>query len=96
MIELPDCSEGGKCELLSRDTILGKQGVAQCKRCSVVYEATGWRRRKCDHCGKEWGQSIHDPCLGMLEGVVQACCGHGDESVAYRLYVDGRREGVVR
>lgn len=24
-----------------------------------------------------------DPCLGMLPGVIGACCGHGNEKVSY-------------
>lgn len=52
-------------------------GIAQCVRCSQVYEATGWVPRSCGHCGLFWGESLHDPCLGTIPGVLAACCGHG-------------------
>lgn len=37
----------------------------------------------------------HDPCLGTLPGVMNACCGHGETKEAYVQYWDGsvhRRE----
>lgn len=84
---------GAECRLVSRAEMLGTAGVAQCLDCSTVYEPDGWRERRCDHCDMVFGQSLHDPCLGWLEGVVEACCGHGDESRRYVTYADGRREG---
>ena len=30
-----------------------------------------------------------DPCLGMLEGVLGACCGHGNDKVAYVTFANG-------
>lgn len=81
------CRLGGECELVSREGIIGRPGIAQCLRCSQVYEATGWQARRCDHCGMEYGESMHDPCLGEIEGAAEACCGHGDES---RRYVSWR------
>jgi len=84
-------------ELISREVVLGDHapGIAQCLRCSQVFEATGWQPRVCAHCGLAYGESLHDPCLGTLEGVMEACCGHGDESRRYVSYADGRREGAV-
>lgn len=79
----PVCRLGGSCELVSREALLGKPAVAQCVKCSLVYEAASWRLRHCDHCGLDWGESLHDPCLGELPGVAAACCGHGDESKRY-------------
>ena len=90
----PECRLGGACELVSRAELLGRAGVAQCRRCSTVYEPAGWQPRRCGHCGLSWGEALHDPCLGTLEGVVEACCGHGDPAAAYRSFTDGRREGV--
>lgn len=87
------CATGGRCELESRDRYLGKVGIAQCVKCSQVYEATSWTPRVCGACGLAWGESLHDPCLGPLQGITEACCGHGDPSRAYRLYADGRSEG---
>lgn len=34
-------------------------------------------RRPCKHCGKEPTTEGHDACLGKLENVAAACCGHG-------------------
>jgi hypothetical protein len=89
------CSDGHR--LVSRSEVLGRFAphVAQCLDCSLVFEATGWQPRVCGHCGLGYGESLHDPCLGTLEGVVEACCGHGDESRRYVSYADGRREGPI-
>lgn len=83
------------CELLSCDQLLGRVGIAQCLKCSQVYETIGWLPRHCAHCDKDWGESLHDPCLGRIEGVIQACCGHGDPTKAYQVFADGRRVGVI-
>ena len=85
--------EGGH-RLVSRVEVLGVLAphVAQCLDCSLVFEATGWMPRVCAHCGLGYGESLHDPWLGTLPGVVEACCGHGDESRRYMSYADGRRE----
>ena len=32
-----------------------------------------------------------DPCLGRLEGVTSACCGHGGVVEGYRVFADGER-----
>jgi hypothetical protein len=58
-------------------------GIAQCTQCSTVYEATGWAPRHCDHCDRDWGESMFDPCLGRIKGADAACCGHGDPGAAY-------------
>lgn len=48
-----------------------------------VYPDTGepcWGekdRRPCKWCGKEPTKEGYDACLGKLEGVTAACCGHG-------------------
>jgi hypothetical protein len=42
-------------------------------------------KRRCFKCRRrldEMGRSP-DPCLGLLPGVSQACCGHGRDSQAY-------------
>lgn len=31
----------------------------------------------CPHCGLEPGPDGHDPCLGHIDNVTSACCGHG-------------------
>lgn len=45
----------------------------------------------CDHCGREPTPEGHDGCLGTLPEtlVMNACCGHGQDSGAYIQYRDG-------
>ncbi len=33
----------------------------------------------------------YDPCLGRLENVTSACCGHGGVVEGYRVFADGTR-----
>lgn len=50
-----------------------------------------WIKRPCGYCG-EYGNSndgLPDPCLGNLAGVTNACCGHGDPSQAYIVFMGG-------
>lgn len=48
----------------------------------------------CRHCGLDRTPEGHDGCLGRLEGVQSACCGHGVKVdgrwVGYVLFEDGR------
>lgn len=87
----PECRLGGPCLLLSREVVYGNSaGIAQCGRCSRVYQATGWEMRVCPHCHKKWGESLHDPGLGTLPNVRSAECGHGDPMKRY-----GVPEGLI-
>jgi hypothetical protein len=54
-----------------------------------------WQDRPCAHCGLESTPEGHDGCLGALEGVTNACCGHGEPETAYVQFDDGSelREG---
>ena len=91
-----NCRLGGDCDLVSRGERLQHPGVAQCARCSEVFEAVGWVPRACGFCDRGYGVSLHDPCLGTIEGAVEACCGHGDTAKAYVSFRDGRRfEGTA-
>jgi len=48
--------------------------------------------RPCKKCGKLFGGSNIgdvDPCLGVLPGVDNACCGHGVPSQAYIRFTNG-------
>ncbi len=45
--------------------------------------------RACAHCGKENTPEGHDSCLGTLKGVINACCGHGNEKDAYVQFLSG-------
>lgn len=45
--------------------------------------AATWHERPCGECGLHPTPEGHDPCLGTLPGVRNACCGHGDPDEAY-------------
>ena len=50
-----------------------------------------WFNRPCGHCGL-YGSSNEgqvDPCLGVLAGVTNACCGHGNPEHAYICFMGG-------
>lgn len=50
-----------------------------------------WSNRPCGHCGL-YGNSSDgdvDPCLGVLPGVTNACCGHGNPDEAYICFMGG-------
>lgn len=54
--------------------------------------------RGCGACGLGQTKAGHDGCLGLLPGVLNACCGHGDEASAYVQLADGsilRRESAA-
>lgn len=46
----------------------------------------GW---KCPQCGLARGADRTDPCMGMLPGVLFACCGHGNGH-GYIYFENGR------
>lgn len=61
---------------------------------NIYHTKDGWKyedddtptvdnNRCCGYCGKQDTPEGHDGCLGTLEGVMNACCGHGDTSEAY-------------
>lgn len=54
-------------------------------------EPTAGNPRPCGKCGQEDTPEGHDACLGTIPNVVNACCGHGDDSIAYIDYQDGKR-----
>jgi hypothetical protein len=47
--------------------------------------------RRCKRCGQYPTEEGHDSCLGHLEGVKYACCGHGIPGMAYVVLEDGTR-----
>ena len=47
------------------------------------------KNRPCGHCGKAQTTEGHDGCIGTLDGVMNACCGHGEIKEAYIQYPDG-------
>ncbi len=51
--------------------------------------AETWRARACGVCKKPNTEDDHDPCLGTIPGVMNACCGHGEGASAYIQFDDG-------
>lgn len=53
--------------------------------------ATGGKVRPCKKCGKLFplGKGEVDPCLGVLPGVNNACCGHGVSKASYVRFTNG-------
>lgn len=53
--------------------------------------ANGGKIRPCAKCGAMFslGESETDPCLGVLPGVDNACCGHGVRSESYIRFETG-------
>lgn len=61
----------------------------------IYYDGEHWRytdnnemwndNRPCKRCGRYPTKEGHDACLGHIEGVKSACCGHGVEN-PYVLY----------
>lgn len=52
---------------------------------------TAGNYRDCGFCGKADTPEGHDGCLGTLSGVMNACCGHGEDRSAYVQFSDGSR-----
>lgn len=46
--------------------------------------------RTCGHCRRAPTKEDHDGCLGTLQGLMNACCGHGVTSAAYVQFEGGR------
>jgi hypothetical protein len=42
----------------------------------------GYGKDVCGHCGISRTPEGHDGCIGTLEGVMNACCGHGETDMA--------------
>lgn len=51
----------------------------KCEACNLVCT-------KKDHTG---GSNFADPCMGILPGVIHACCGHGEEDRGYVFFENG-------
>ena len=43
----------------------------------------GYEKQFCGHCKKHRTKEGHDGCIGALKNVMNACCGHGENKVAY-------------
>ena len=56
---------------------------------SLLPVNNSYETRPCGHCGLEYDETGHDPCIKNLIGVMNACCGHGDDKCAYLQFIDG-------
>lgn len=52
-------------------------------------EPTVGNPRACGHCKKPDREDDHDACLGLLDGVMNACCGHGQSKESYIQFKNG-------
>lgn len=48
-----------------------------------------YKGRNCGRCKEPITKEGHDACLGTLKGLMNACCGHGEDSTAYVQFWDG-------
>ncbi len=46
--------------------------------------------RPCGKCNEIRTPEGHDPCLGTLPNVMNACCGHGNNNQSYIQYENGQ------
>jgi hypothetical protein len=50
----------------------------------------GGEVRPCKECGKVFTEDlVADPCIGVLPGVDNACCGHGIRDKSYIRFTNG-------
>ena len=60
-------------------------------------DAGSGQRGTCTNCRKGPTPEGHDGCLGTLPGLIMnACCGHGDNNVAYIQYWGENGKGGKR
>ena len=52
-------------------------------------EPTEGNPRQCGKCKANDRPDGHDACLGELQGIMNACCGHGDDAATYVQFLDG-------
>ena len=43
----------------------------------------GCKKEVCGHCNLKRTKEGYDGCIGYLPNVMNACCGHGEKSMAY-------------
>ena len=56
--------------------------------CDDLSETARGHREACGYCGLKDTIEGHDGCIGTLEGVRNACCGHGIAKDAYVQFPD--------
>ncbi len=77
-------------------------GRSECRGRAIEYKNDEWvysddkeinmNRRahdKCLRCLECPTEEGHDSCLGVLKGLMNACCGHGDDNAAYVQFWGG-------
>lgn len=52
-----------------------------------------WEKEPCKNCKMYKTYEGHDGCIGELDGLMNACCGHGNIEKAYVQFFDGTRIG---
>lgn len=67
--------------------------IISCTEDKWIYQDTKqpvseWKDRPCGHCKLSNTTEGHDGCIGALDGVMNACCGHGESRLAYIQYED--------
>ena len=79
---------------------LGQDSGREMSACfEDMFYAIDNESRVCGFCSREPTIDGHDGCLGTLPGVMNACCGHGEISLAYIQFENGglvRGEAAVR
>lgn len=73
--------------------------VSHSRGWDIYYDGTNWRysdtneivddSRPCKKCGCFPTKEGYDACLGYIEGVNSACCGHGREMFKINFEIDG-------
>ena len=82
------CSyDGDKWLYVSDGTIAAFSSISGFEYSSTV--------KPCPACGELPLGDCEDPCLGTLDGVKSACCGHGLEDGTI-VFVDGRKEKTLK
>jgi len=57
--------------------------------------SNGGEIRPCKKCGAFFLLDEVDPCLGILPGVDNACCGHGIHLQAYIRFIKNKEGGEI-
>jgi len=100
----PDLLARGPCRLGRRADPVGVRGMSLTSKfrgheiedtgCGWVFCVSGrfvketWKGAGCGHCGVKDTAEGHDGCLGILPGVMNACCGHGQLAEVYVQFWD--------
>ncbi len=56
--------------------------------CDTMESVELFKNRNCGKCKNKQTEEGHDPCLGTLKYVMNACCGHGEIREAYIQFLN--------